>query len=47
VSLFYGDDASLAEAEAVAQRIQAAMPGIDVEVRHGGQPYYRYLIAAE
>jgi hypothetical protein len=47
VSLFYGEDASLAEAESVARRIQAAIPGIDVEVRHGGQPYYRYLIAAE
>ena len=23
------------------------MPGVEVEVRHGGQPYYRYLIAAE
>jgi hypothetical protein len=47
ISLFYGDDAALAEAEAVAHRIQDALPGIDVEVRHGGQPYYRYLIAAE
>ena len=22
-------------------------PAIEVEVRHGGQPFYRYLIAAE
>jgi dihydroxyacetone kinase-like predicted kinase len=47
VSVFYGEDVDLAEAEAVSRKIQGAMPGIDVEVRHGGQPYYRYLIAAE
>ena len=23
------------------------LPGAEVEVRNGGQPYYRYLIAAE
>ena len=47
VTLFYGDGADLAEAEAVARRIGGVVPGIEVEVRHGGQPYYRYLIAAE
>ncbi len=47
VSLFYGDGADLAEAEGMAQRIGALVPGIEVEVRHGGQPYYRYLISAE
>jgi dihydroxyacetone kinase-like predicted kinase len=47
VTLFYGDGADLAEAESVARRIGAMVPGIEVEVRHGGQPYYRYLISAE
>jgi hypothetical protein len=47
VSLFYGDGADLAEAEGVAQRIGELVPGIEVEVRHGGQPFYRYLISAE
>ncbi|MFL5652439.1 MAG: DAK2 domain-containing protein [Chloroflexota bacterium] len=47
LTLFYGDGADLAEAEAMARRIGGATPGIEVEVRHGGQPYYRYLIAAE
>ena len=47
VSLFYGDGADLAEAEGMAQKIGEQVPGIEVEVRHGGQPYYRYLIAAE
>ena len=47
VSLFYGDGADLAEAEGMAQKIGELVPGIEVEVRHGGQPYYRYLISAE
>jgi DAK2 domain fusion protein YloV len=47
LTLFYGDGADLAEAEAMARRIGAVLPGVEVEVRHGGQPFYRYLIAAE
>ena len=47
LTLFYGDGADLAEAETMARRIGAIVPGVDVEVRHGGQPFYRYLIAAE
>ena len=47
LTLFYGDGADLAEAEAMARTIGAVAAGVDVEVRHGGQPYYRYLIGAE
>jgi fatty acid kinase len=47
LTLFYGDGADLAEAETMARRIGAAAAGVEVEVRHGGQPHYRYLIAAE
>jgi dihydroxyacetone kinase-like predicted kinase len=47
VSLYYGDGADLAEAESMSNRIADALPGIEVEVRHGGQPHYRYLISAE
>jgi dihydroxyacetone kinase-like predicted kinase len=47
VTLYYGDGADLAEAEALANRVGAAVDGADVEVVHGGQPHYRYLIAAE
>lgn len=47
LTLFYGDGADLAEAEAMARRIGATLTGIEVEVRHGGQPFYRYLISAE
>jgi dihydroxyacetone kinase-like predicted kinase len=47
LTIFYGDGADLSETEALARRIGAVLPGVEVEVRHGGQPDYRYLIAAE
>ena len=47
VTVFYGTDARLDEAEDVAKQIQQSLSGVDVELRHGGQPHYRYLISAE
>jgi uncharacterized protein len=47
LTLFWGDGADLAEAEAMARAIGATRSGVEVEVRHGGQPFYRYLISAE
>ena len=47
VTLYYGSDATLAEAEAIARKIGAATDGAEVEVVHGGQPHYRYLVSAE
>ena len=47
LTIFYGDGADLAETEGIAKRIGAILPAVDIEVRHGGQPFYRYLIAAE
>ena len=47
VTLWYGDGADLDEAERVARRITQARPELEVEVRHGGQPHYRYLVAVE
>ena len=47
VTIYYGEGADLAEAEAVAARIGESLPGVEVEVIHGGQPHYRYLISAE
>ncbi len=47
VTLFYGDGAELGEAEHLARQIAEVRAGVEVEVRHGGQPHYRYLISAE
>jgi DAK2 domain fusion protein YloV len=47
ITLYYGADATLAEAEAMSKRIHDVVPAAEVEVVHGGQPHYRYLISAE
>lgn len=47
VTVYYGDGATLDEAEELARRIGSRTSGVEVEVVHGGQPHYRYLIAAE
>jgi fatty acid kinase len=47
ITLYYGADATLAEAEAMSRRIHDVAPAAEVEVVHGGQPHYRYLISAE
>jgi DAK2 domain fusion protein YloV len=47
VTLFYGDGSDLAQAERLAGAIAEAGSDVEVQVRHGGQPHYRYLISAE
>jgi DAK2 domain fusion protein YloV len=47
VTVYYGDGVDLAGTELLARRIGERVPGVDVEVVHGGQPHYNYLISAE
>lgn len=47
ITLYYGDGADLAGTEALARRIHELATGAEVEVVHGGQPYYRYIVSAE
>jgi hypothetical protein len=47
ITLYYGDSSDLSEAEAVSRRIGEWRPDVEVETIYGGQPHYRYLIAAE
>jgi dihydroxyacetone kinase-like predicted kinase len=47
LTIYYGDGADLAAAEELGRRITGHRPGIEVEIVRGGQPHYRYLIAAE
>jgi hypothetical protein len=47
MTIYYGEDATLDEAETLALKVREVAPGVDVEVVHGGQPHYRYLISAE
>jgi DAK2 domain fusion protein YloV len=47
VTVYYGDGADLDEAEGVARALGTEAHGADVQLVHGGQPYYRYLISVE
>src|SRR4051794_31624490 len=47
LTVYYGAEATLADAEALARQIGEVAPAAEVRVVHGGQPHYRYLIAAE
>ena len=47
VTIYYGDGADLASTETLAKRVHDLGTGAEVEVVHGGQPHYRYLISAE
>jgi dihydroxyacetone kinase-like predicted kinase len=47
ITIYYGADAGLGEAEELAQAIGGRHSGVEVEVLRGGQPYYRYLLSAE
>jgi fatty acid kinase len=47
ITVYYGDGGDLAGTEALARRIHDLGTGAEIEVLHGGQPHYRYLISAE
>ena len=47
VTLYYGADVTLAEAQETAKQIKQRYSQLEIEVVDGGQPYYAYIIAAE
>lgn len=47
ISLYYGEDISDEEANAVADELTELYPDLDVEVHYGGQPIYYYLLSVE
>ena len=47
VTLYYGEGVSQAEAQRTAQAIMDWFPDQTVEVVHGGQPHYTFVISAE
>jgi DAK2 domain fusion protein YloV len=47
LTIYYGEGVDLASTEALARRIGEVAVGAEVEVVHGGQPHYYYLISAE
>ncbi len=47
ITIYYGEGTDLASTEVLAQSIGEAVAGVEVEVVHGGQPHYPFLISAE
>ena len=47
LTVYYGEGTDLAATEALSRRIGELGTGAEVEVVHGGQPHYHYLISAE
>jgi hypothetical protein len=47
VSVYYGDNVSESEAEKLASKISTLYPDAEVEILHGGQAIYQYILGAE
>ena len=47
LTLYYGSDTPLAEAEKTAVTIRAKYPKLQVEIIRGSQPHYNYIISVE
>lgn len=47
ISLYYGEDVTEEEAEAMRQRVAERYPDLDVEVYAGRQPLYYYILSVE
>ena len=47
ITIYYGQDTSEEDAQALGGEVAEQFPDLDVEVQYGGQPLYYYLISAE
>ncbi len=47
ITVYYGQDIRKEDAQALCDRLAEIYPDCDVELQHGGQPLYYYLIAVE
>ncbi len=47
ITLYYGEGVSAEDAEALAERVRQAFADQEVEVLHGGQPHYPYILSVE
>lgn len=47
ISIYYGDEVTEEDAEALKEMIEQSYPDCDVELQYGGQPIYYYIISAE
>jgi len=47
ITIYYGADTELSEAEQVSAAIREQHPHLQVEVVRGGQPHYNYIVSIE
>ena len=47
ITLFYGEDLSLTEANRIVDAIRVAYPTKEIELQNGGQPHYQFIISVE
>jgi hypothetical protein len=47
ITLFYGEDLNVTEANRIADKVREAYPGLEIEVQDGGQPHYQFIISVE
>ncbi|MCK4274726.1 MAG: DAK2 domain-containing protein, partial [Dehalococcoidales bacterium] len=47
ITIYYGEDAEVAEAEQLSAGIMEKYPQLQVESISGGQPHYSYIISIE
>ena len=47
VTLIYGEGSSVADTRRITEWLADNRPEVTVEIHHGGQPLYPYLVAVE
>ncbi|MDO4333492.1 MAG: DAK2 domain-containing protein [Eubacteriales bacterium] len=47
ISIYYGQDTTEADAEALRSSVEEKYPSCDVELQYGGQPIYYYIVSVE
>lgn len=47
ITIYYGQDISEQEAEALAAQIRKSYPDVETELQYGGQPIYYYFLSVE
>lgn len=47
ISIYYGEEVTEEDANALAEAVEEAHPDVDVEVNFGGQPIYYYILSVE
>jgi dihydroxyacetone kinase-like predicted kinase len=47
ITLFYGEDMPVAEANRLVDIIRSKFPSQEIELQDGGQPHYQFIISVE